>query len=930
MAGPLDENQLEVDPTTGRIITLPETTSPTNAELPDTAGWYDGVVDLPTRTLEQTQSTQYGNYDPYVMDGVSTIPAPDLGDGDPYFYNGQSTIPPQAPLENVALSPTDDGTTNTSPTSTLGSAGASYSTESSSIINPTPNALDQYSSYTYNASVYLLSTKEYEQLILKKQKAISSYQLLFQTGGVNTDNKEIRNPWFTDDFYIDSVTVENLPPGKSTRAAHMVSSLKFTVIEPANITLLDRLYAAVQDHVAKGGSGAINYASVVYLMVIRFYGYDQAGNLVKATSNPDLTGKSGAVIEKYIPFLISGVNWSVSNKLVSYDFECAPIGQQIATSTNRGTIPYDVEFSASTVKDFLSGSNKFGTVGGDSANPGNNTTSVSNSPTYADYDIPGASSTPNYADYDIPAAAPPTNAGAAPNKKQTATSGLMEALNGYQQQMVKTGRQKFPDEYYIEFLDPAIASATIVLPGSDKNKAATPMAQPSTQNPKALVNQPQTDHSIRSIPITAGQQVVQVIELTIRNSSYILNQANAIKNEEKGIQEANTNANKNKPLDWFLITTEAIPKTDQYDPERNDYAYKITYRVSRYRIPNFDSRYFGLSTFPGVHKSYKYWFTGENIAVLDYQANFNALYTQTITGDNAKSPGQNDVRKKLTSSMRDLIRYTSFADSSESKIGAKNQGNEIGANASEYLYDLANLGECKIRILGDPAWIQQGSMVFGLPPGGGPFLPDGSVNFDRSQIFFEIAWQRPEDYSLTTGIADPYSRTQKTTGDRQPIQSFVYMLTRAISEFKGGRFEQVLEGSIYPFAKPDGTNTAPTAPKTGAASAGAGRSSADYAAIDPRRLDLRSGQDNITAVQNPLSTVKGVIPTPESSENAIPNDAGTYADDNAPSVESAPPAGPITSNGEATVADFYYEAPSKLGEDNWPSSDPPQNISWDP
>lgn len=922
MAGPLDEPQQEVDPNTGRVIVIPNTTAPTNAEVPLTQsdGWYDAGLDAPDRTLEQTQSIQYD--DPYVLNGQSTIPEATYGGDDPYVFNGQSTIPPSMPLENVAVSAPDDGGKNIVITA-LNNGASSYSTTSTTIINPTPNPLDQYESYTYNASVYLLSPKQYEQLVITKQKNISGYQLLFQTGGATATNKEIRNPWFTEDFYIDHITLENVFPGKATRAAHMVTSLKFTVVEPSNITLLDRLYAAVQDHVAKGGSGAINYASVTYLMVIRFYGYDQAGNLVKATANPEVSGRAGAVIEKFIPFSINSVSWGVSNKLVSYDFDCTPTGQIIGLTTNRGTVPYDIEFSASSVKDFLSGSQKFGTVGADSANPGGTTTASAVATTYADFDIPVGTST------DTQTATAPSKASTAPNKKQPATSGLMQALNEYQQEMVKQGKYKFADEYYIEFLDPEIASATLVLPGTDKNKAATPMAQPSSQNPKTLVNQPQTDHSIRNIPITAGQQIVQIIELAIRNSSYILNQANSIKNEEKGIEEANTKANATKPLDWFLITTEAVQKADQYDTERNDYAYKITYRVSRYKVPNFDSRYFGLAQFPGVHKSYKYWFTGDNVAVLDYQANFNALYTQTITGDNPKNPGQNDIRKKVTSSMRDLMRYNVFAASTESKIGAKNQGNEIGANASEYLYDIANLGECRLRILGDPAWIQQGSVFAGLPTGGA-FLPDGTINFDRSQVFFEIAWQRPEDYSLTTGLADPYSRTQQKTGDREPIQSFVYLTTQVINEFKGGKFEQTLIGSIYPFEIPSGTNAAPTAPKKGATDAGAGRSASEYAAVDPRRLDLRSGQDVITAVQNSLSKVKGVVPTPGISETPISTDAGTYTDYDMPAVAPAPPAEPITSNGEATVADFYYEPPAKLGEDNGPTDTPPQEMYWEP
>ena len=63
---------------------------------------------------------------------------------------------------------------------------------------------------------------------------------------------------------------------------------------------------------------------------------------------------------------------------------------------------------------------------------------------------------------------------------------LFRSLNEFQQEKVKNGEYKVADEYYIEFLDPEIASATVVLPGADKNKAATPMAQPTTSQPWRL------------------------------------------------------------------------------------------------------------------------------------------------------------------------------------------------------------------------------------------------------------------------------------------------------------------------------------------------------------------------------------------------------------------------------------------------------------
>ena len=63
MASPLAEPQQQVDPRTGRVITTPDTTGPSDAEQITTQSnsWYDGGLDAPTRTLEQTQSVQLDN-----------------------------------------------------------------------------------------------------------------------------------------------------------------------------------------------------------------------------------------------------------------------------------------------------------------------------------------------------------------------------------------------------------------------------------------------------------------------------------------------------------------------------------------------------------------------------------------------------------------------------------------------------------------------------------------------------------------------------------------------------------------------------------------------------------------------------------------------------------------------------------------------------
>ena len=421
-----------------------------------------------------------------------------------------------------------------------------------------------------------------------------------------------------------------------------------------------------------------------------------------------------------------------------------------------------------------------------------------------------------------------------------------------------------------------------------------------------------------------GQQILQAIDLTIRNSSFIYNQA-AIQKSEKtvpdpakddaGTADENTNDNRvpaQTTLYWYLITMEATPT--KYDEKRNDYAYKIKYIISVYPIQNFNSKYYPIPKFLGLHKQYRYWFTGENSGVLDYQATFNHLYNMTVSG---KEPGDNNLnrlRKKYTSSMRELTKYTYQAASSESRAGAESDANEVGANAGESLYSPSDLAKGKIKIVGDPAWIQQGSVAAGVNVTGfdtNGFLPDGTINFDSSQVLFAIEWQKPQDYDLKTGLADPYGKNNK---ERKPINSYVYQAIKCVSEFRQGRFEQTIDGSLYYYPTENLKNTATTPSNVVA--------------------DQTNGRPTDPATDPNTNTGSGTAQAPAGIDNTRPiNDSPGTPPNSDAAVDNAKQSAP-TSGGQ-DIGVNYLPAPGLLdanaepqGAFN-PNADPNTNIGLD-
>ena len=202
-------------------------------------------------------------------------------------------------------------------------------------------------------------------------------------------------------------------------------------------------------------------------------------------------------------------------------------------------------------------------------------------------------------------------------------------------------------------------------------------------------------------------------------------------------------------------------------------------------------------------------------------------------------------------------------------MGAAGKEFEANANAAEMLYSPGDLAKAKVKIVGDPAWISQGNLFVDLSNAkvlqqiqASGFEPDGTICFDMSDVMFEMVWQRPQDYDLGTGLADPFSKS-KAQAVRKGIQSRVYLATTCVSEFRQGRFEQTLEGSLVMFPVPGKTNAANAKGKENESNAernrnaaanekAKGRSSgltdkqaqqarADFAAKDPRRSDSSDG-----------------------------------------------------------------------------------------
>jgi hypothetical protein len=294
---------------------------------------------------------------------------------------------------------------------------------------------------------------------------------------------------------------------------------------------------------------------------------------------------------------------------------------------------------------------------------------------------------------------------------------------------------------------------------------------------------------IYSRQFDAGQSIAFVINRIMMESSYVYEQQ-SIQIDKDG--KTIPNGNPAQLFSWYNILCFATP-TDKWDNRRNDFAYKIKYVIVPYETPVV-SEYFPNGQFRGAHKNYNYWFTGQNQEVLHFEVVNNNAYYNVI---NTPSAGTNFKNKF---NPLEIVRAAAQARTTESDQGAKPRVNDIASNAADWLYNAVDYAEIRLRILGDPAWINAENYSAASDVSFSPFRTDGSINFSTGPAYFTMNYNLADDYNLSTGLMNIQGsatvQNVNTATPKGPALSFNYTAVECRSSFRQGRFEQELVGRL--------------------------------------------------------------------------------------------------------------------------------------
>ena len=183
--------------------------------------------------------------------------------------------------------------------------------------------------------------------------------------------------------------------------------------------------------------------------------------------------------------------------------------------------------------------------------------------------------------------------------------------------------------------------------------------------------------------------------------------------------------------------------------------------------------------------------------MLDFQIDVNTNFFVSIGNDGKTPPPQPNAQFP--------VRNVFNTQTGQSQQPGPNQAGLPAANLADRLYSFTDVAQAKIEILGDPDWIQQ-SEVFYKGVELSPFTRDRSVNFDASEVLFEVNFNPATDYDLSIGTMDVQNRNQRNQSLFRPApQKSVFAAFQCTSYFRQGRFTQEIQGTIIDFDIPTET-----------------------------------------------------------------------------------------------------------------------------
>lgn len=621
------------------------------------------------------------------------------------------------------------------------------------------NPLSEFSTYTYNLSLYMISPEAYDAFIASGRRNINALgsvnnttnqaagvYIIAQSGGVNNQSEQ-RAPGFEFDYYIDNLKMTGSIAPAATGAPTVQTDITFNIYEPYGFSFVSNLKRAqdsLQQYMQQSGKsqkGLENPTRQFYILGIRFVGYDSQGNIMAGDKGKSLdpSANVNGIFETFYDIALTNIKFKLTGRMVTYNCFAKMLPSKEAFGTKRGLVDTGANIEAGTVYDALLGE-----------------------------------------------------------------KGLITKINNEQQRLYNAGSIGIKDTYKVVFLsdmEEQMKAAQIVSPADlDKYKWGGPNSKKTSDSNDATASKSIPNNNVRNIVIQGTTPIIQAISQIISQSSFledalkVLYTTNLEPNQGKKTENEIENKNKTT-VSWYNISAQ-IAKAE-WDEKRADFALEITYLIAPYDTPIIMSAYTNPGAkYYGPYKRYDYWYTGLNSEIISYEQTLdNAYYNVALvpsTSDGQGKGGPVDVALKAN-------QRTNMP-----RLGRTDVGLEAHNSYLTSLYDPKGWAEAKINILGDPDYlIQDAEDINGVGQLYNKFYgTDGFTIKGSNQVFIEIDFKEAIDYEHNTGtlkINESILFFKYPKSISQLVKGISYLLIKVESTFSNGKFTQVLHCRLNTF-----------------------------------------------------------------------------------------------------------------------------------
>ncbi len=724
------------------------------------------------------------------------------------------------------------------------------------------NALNKYRSFNTIFTLAALNFYEvnFPEILLEKGPA----HIVAKSGGGGKRVTSAVGMGMDGDLelFIDSVNIDAIvapsPKNKHTQA----TGVSFTVKEPYSMgKFLETLHLAAMVANDDDGTKSTNYYNSPYALIIDFKGENDAGQLGY--------GKDESALRRIVPIRITAADFNVTAGGATYEVSAIP-WNEAAFSSNVEKIPHDITLDGTTVHEVLqSGEYSLmnqlnfrgipkpevatkGPAAGKGLNDDIYLTMKKRKPNDyviwfpTDNELITQRTAPDIGEIQVEQATLEykgmgktewqNNMSKVPTRNKTIETifggklNVSQSLGNGIQVTQARGRSDFG---VAAFTGNNIGKAKMVTDDSFYEALGKAFPDPESENQSVDVgglnylydkknklyhrNKVIFDASSKHFTFLGGTPISDIIEQVILLSDY--GHSIAKKESEPG------------KTDWFRVQPKVFQMQDSAIAQATGrhpqiFAYTlIVYKVISDIFLSPTDQANAVATLDNqVKKAYNYFYTGQNLDVLDFDLSFKFAFYQPVPADKGDTPaiqtsltkggilqGKNTFDTTTGSTMNAGVLGEGYAtQQGESKEGYGSQDETPAARVARHFNDViinssVDLVSCDLTIMGDTYWLPNSGLGNYTQPSGyvsindegtvkGFADADGDAPFTTSQVLCKLNFRTPFDYAMDETGGQMAFPTASAKDKTQKIGAFsgLYRVWQVKNEFNSGKFVQIL------------------------------------------------------------------------------------------------------------------------------------------